>query len=48
MLIPWCLAARYEVMQIGSQLNALVKDIGKRKKVDIFVPPILFYLRCNN
>ncbi|RJE26500.1 seryl-trna synthetase [Aspergillus sclerotialis] len=24
--------ARYEVMQIGSQLNTLVKDIGKRKK----------------
>lgn len=25
--------ARYEVMQIGSHLNSLLKDIGKRKKV---------------
>jgi seryl-tRNA synthetase len=25
--------ARYEVMQIGSELNALQKEIGKRKKV---------------
>ena len=26
-------AARYEVMQVGSQLNALLKEIGKKKKV---------------
>lgn len=26
-------AARYEVMQIGSQLNGLQKEIGKKKKV---------------
>lgn len=30
-------AARYEVSQINSQLNALLKDIGKKKKVR-FVP----------
>ena len=26
-------SARYEVTQIGSQLNALMKEIGKKKKV---------------
>lgn len=25
--------ARYEAMQLGSQLNALLKEIGKKKKV---------------
>lgn len=34
---PWLTvmdhAARYEVTQIGSQLNALQKEIGKKKKV---------------
>lgn len=25
--------ARYDVTQIGSQLNALLKEIGKKKKV---------------
>ena len=25
--------ARYEVMQVGSQLNNILKEIGKKKKV---------------
>ena len=29
-------AARYEVMKIGSELNATLKEIGKKKKVSSF------------
>lgn len=32
-LILRFVAARYEVSQINSQLNALLKEIGKKKKV---------------
>lgn len=42
------LTARYEVNKIGSQLNALLKEIGQKKKVSLFcVDPALDRLEAN-